>query len=420
MGPSRRLPPETSAAERERRNLKEALREKERIIRQVAELTPVVLDIFDLVTERPFYFGRDGISLYGYTVEEMRQMKEPLRAMIDTKDLPRVREHLQSLRQASDNQIHEIEFRILHRDGKWRWIASRSMPFLRDENGQVRQIISTTFDVTARKQAEELLQKHQEELEQRVAERTAALTELTAMLQEQSRERDRIESERQRLLRRIVLMQEEERRRISREMHDQFGQQLSVLTLKLAALKVACGEQRELCEQIGSLQAIAKQLDADVDFLVWHLRPTALDDLGLLAALTDYVKKWSQHSGIHADVHASGMRKTRLPGEIETVLYRSTQEALTNIAKHAEARKVDILLESRQDYVSLIIEDDGVGFEEEQAFGRGHRGLGLIGMRERAGLVGGNLQIESRPGSGATIAIRIPLPHIPSGEKPSE
>lgn len=389
----------------ERRRLEEALRDKERLIRQVSELTPVVLDIFDLATERPFYFSREGVTLYGYTLDEMKQMKDPLSVMIDPDDLPRIREHLERLKQSADSEIHEIEYRMRHRDGKWRWIASRSMPFARNEQGQVRQVISVTLDATERKRA-------QEELERGVAERTRALTEMTDVLREQVRERSRIEKDRERLLRRIVLAQEEERRRISREMHDQFGQQLSALTLKLAALKDTCGEQTGLREQIGSLQAIAKQLDADVDFFVRELRPTALDDLGLLAALSNYVKTWSEHFGIHAEMHATGMNENRLPGEIETVLYRSTQEALTNIAKHAKAGNVDILLESRPDYVSLIIEDNGVGFDVEQAFGNG---LGLIGMRERAALVGGTLEIESHPGTGVTIAVRIPAARVAKG-----
>jgi signal transduction histidine kinase len=180
-------------------------------------------------------------------------------------------------------------------------------------------------------------------------------------------------------------------------------------------LKEGCGEQTELCEQIDQLQAIAKQLDGDVDFLVWELRPTALDDLGLLAALTNYVKGWSKHFIISAELHTSGMEKDRLTSEIETVLYRIMQEALTNIAKHAGAENVDILLERRNNHISLIVEDDGVGFEAEQAFGAGDKGLGLIGMRERAALVGGTLEIESSMGNGATVVVRIPVPNIPNG-----
>jgi signal transduction histidine kinase len=247
-----------------------------------------------------------------------------------------------------------------------------------------------------------------EELERRVAERTAALSEINTALESEIEERKRIEGERQRLLQRIVSGQEEERRRIAREMHDQFGQQLIALTLKLAALKKDCGVQTKLCEQIESLQAICQQLDKDIDFLVWELRPTALDDLGLMAALSNYVRSWSKHFGVDAEVHAAGKRNNHLSSEIETVLYRIAQEALNNIAKHAKAGSVDILLEYRPAQISMVIEDDGAGFDETQRLGAVGSGLGLVGMRERAALVGGTFAIESHPGSGSTVVVRIP------------
>lgn len=248
----------------------------------------------------------------------------------------------------------------------------------------------------------------QVELERRVAERTAELSKTNLALQEEIDQRKRAEEDRIRLLRRVAVVQEEERRRIAREMHDQLGQQLSALTLKLAVLKVDCGEQAELRIQIESLQTIAKQIDEDVDFLVWELRPTALDDLGLGAALSQYVRNWSKHFGVSAELHTSGIEKDRLPIEIEMVLYRIAQEALNNVAKHARAQQVDILLECRSGQVSLIVEDNGVGFEEEQTLGASDQRMGLIGMRERVTLAGGTLVVESNPGSGTTIAARIP------------
>lgn len=103
------------------------------------------------------------------------------------------------------------------------------------------------------------------------------------------------------------------------------------------------------------------------------------------------------------------MKKHRLTGEIETVLNRVTQEALTNVAKYAKGERVDIILERLSDHVSLIVEDDGVGFDLEQPFGADDKGLGLIGMRERAALVGGTVAIESHPGRGVTVVVRIPV-----------
>jgi signal transduction histidine kinase len=222
------------------------------------------------------------------------------------------------------------------------------------------------------------------------------------------------DEERGQLLRQVVKAQEDERRRIALEMHDEFGQQLSALVLKLSALKRGCGRRANLSQQLASSEAIARQLDRDLEQIVWRLRPTTLDDLGLTAALTHYVKRWSDHFGIHAEFHANSLESDRLTGEIDTALYRITQEALNNVAKHARADNVAILLDGRLDRVSMIIEDDGIGFDLVSVTPR--RRLGIVGMRERATLLGGTVEIESHPGRGTTVVARIPVPSG-SGQK---
>jgi signal transduction histidine kinase len=140
---------------------------------------------------------------------------------------------------------------------------------------------------------------------------------------------------------------------------------------------------------------------------VWELRPTALDDLGLRAALTNYVHDWSARVGVRAELHMSGLMDDRLGSEAETTLYRIAQEALNNVAKHARARRADVILERRPDHVLLIVEDDGVGFDTTAQNETG-QGFGLLGMQERATLVGATLEIESAPGNGTTILVRLP------------
>jgi signal transduction histidine kinase len=248
-------------------------------------------------------------------------------------------------------------------------VLSRGYPVRREPGGPVVRIVGTHFDLTERRQAE--------------AER--ARTELLA---------------------RLVFAQEDERRRIAREMHDQFGEQLTALSLKIGALKQACAGHRDLHDQVAALESIAQQLDRDVDHLVWELRPTALDDLGLRAALANYVKDWSNRVSIRAGLHTSGLLDERLPSEAETTLYRIAQEALNNVAKHARAQNVDVILERRQDHVLLIVEDDGVGFDPASMASTSH-GFGLLGMQERAALVGGTLEIESAAGKGTTILVRM-------------
>jgi two-component system CheB/CheR fusion protein len=261
-------------------------------------------------------------------------------------------------------------------------------------------------DLTEGKRAEEELQRSREELELRVVERTRELADANEALRAEIVERQQIERSRIELLRKLVRTQEEERRRIARDIHDHLGQQSTALRLKLVTLKDVCKEHADWCEQIELVQTVAGQLDADVDFLAWELRPAALDDLGLSTALANFVKEWSSHFQIPAEYHTTGMDTGRPAPEVEINLYRIAQEALNNIYKHAHASRVDVLLERRDHSVVLIIEDDGVGLTENKP-GQ-DRGLGLLSMHERAALVGGKLEIESTPGEGMTIFARVP------------
>jgi signal transduction histidine kinase len=248
-----------------------------------------------------------------------------------------------------------------------------------------------------------LLRRSHEELEVRVRERTTELARANDSLRAEMGERERAERARTDLLGRLVFAQEDERRRIAREMHDQFGEQLTALGHRIASLKDAAAGQADLREPIAALEQVAQQLDRDVDHLVWELRPTALDDLGLQAALTNYVQNWSARVGIAARLHTAGLLNDRLDSEAETTLYRIAQEALTNVAKHSRAKNVELILERRADHVLLVVEDDGAGFDP----GDRTHGFGLLGMQERASLVGASLEIEAAVGQGTTILVRM-------------
>ena len=309
---------------------------------------------------------------------------------------------LQDMRQVLENG-HKTDLEVKSRHGHW-YIAELT-PY-RLHADETDGVILTFIDFTRRKLAENETQEAREVLERH----TVSLMEINEALQTEVSERQRAERERGQLLRHIVFAQEEERARIAREMHDQFGQQLTVLNLKLDSLKKDCGDHKRLCDQVETLQALAQQLDADVDSLVWEMRPMALDDLGLEAALTSYVQNWSTHLGIPVDLHSTAIDRGRLSIDIETVLYRIAQEALNNVAKHAHATNVAIVLEQRASQVSLIVEDNGAGFDLQAILQADEKGLGLIGMRERAALVAGTVEIESQPDSGTTIVVRIPVP----------
>jgi signal transduction histidine kinase len=224
-------------------------------------------------------------------------------------------------------------------------------------------------------------------------------------------EREIAEKERVELLRRLVSSQELERRRIARDIHDQLGQRLTALRLKIASLKELSADNEGYAARVNRLQEIAERLDSEVSFLAWELRPSALDDLGLVNAVGAFVNEWSLHHEIAADFHSAKLPTEKLNAEIETHLYRITQEALNNITKHAKANHVTVLFEKRPEEVVLIIEDDGCGFNPADGNGSGDatRGLGLTGMRERATLVGGNVEIETAVGRGTTVFVRIPF-----------
>ena len=191
-------------------------------------------------------------------------------------------------------------------------------------------------------------------------------------------------------------------------MHDQFGEQLTALSLRIGLLKEACGDRAELREQVDALEAVAQQLDRDVDHLVWELRPTALDDLGLRAALANYMQDWSSaraHLGRAA--HLGTARRSPGVGNRNRRCTASRRKRSPTSPSTRKAKNVEIILERRADHVVLIVEDDGVGFEPGGAPGPADQGFGLLGMQERAALVGATLQIESAAGTGTTILVRM-------------
>jgi signal transduction histidine kinase/HAMP domain-containing protein len=239
-----------------------------------------------------------------------------------------------------------------------------------------------------------------------------------AILYEELRKEEQL---RRQLLDRLITVQEEERKRIALELHDQTGQPLTSLIMTLGML----GESESLAEvraQARYLRETAAQVMKEVHDLALELRPSVLDDLGLLAALRHLHKDYQDRFHMPVDLEVLGLEGERLPPEVETALYRIVQEALTNVARHAQAENVSVVLEKRDRAVRLIIEDDGQGFDVNSLLGSRREAesaegkLGLIGMRERAALLGGTLTIESTPGMGTTVFVDVPLVRRSSGE----
>jgi two-component system sensor histidine kinase UhpB len=222
-------------------------------------------------------------------------------------------------------------------------------------------------------------------------------------------------ADRQALLRRLAVAQEEERRRISRELHDQVGQSVTGLSLGLKAL------QRSGMAPVADLQALlamANDIGRDIHRAAADLRPAALDDLGLKKALAALAAGYAQPAGLRIEIQEVGPMGG-LPAEVEILVYRIVQEALNNVLKHAKSNSVSVVLERSRAKLRVIIEDDGIGFDPDRPSDPGAPpALGLLGMRERLDLVGGVMTIESAPGAGTTLFIDVPLTPAGSAEQP--
>jgi signal transduction histidine kinase len=211
-------------------------------------------------------------------------------------------------------------------------------------------------------------------------------------------------------VRRVIEAQELERRRLARELHDETGQALTSILLGLKAIRSAATDEDAARAETDVRELVVQALQ-DVRRLAVELRPSALDDFGLVAALERLATTFAERSGIPAAVEST-LSEQRLPPELETVLYRLVQEALTNVVKHAGAERVSILVTQGDGGVRAVVEDDGQGFSPSEVR---VDALGLVGMRERLALLGGTLSVESEPGAGTAVVAYIPLTAVDNG-----
>jgi signal transduction histidine kinase len=249
-------------------------------------------------------------------------------------------------------------------------------------------------EITKRKAAEASLRQSRRHYSQ--------LLEKSGCLQEQLR----------RLSRQVLSAQEEERKEISRELHDVIAQALTGIIVQLAALKAeAALDTHGLDRKIVRMQRLVEQAVHIVHQFARELRPAALDDLGLIPALHSFMKGYNTRTGVH--VHLTAFAEVEQLDTVKrTVLYRIARESLTNVARHAHATRVDVSIQRLPDGIAMKVKDDGKSFHVERVLrGQGGAGLGLLGMRERAEMVGGTFCIESTPGQGTTVKVEIPHVH---------
>ena len=354
----------------ERRKMDVALRESEQQFRQLADSITEVFWLLSYPNLELLYVSPAYEQIWGRHRSELLQNRLAFIEPIHAADLPHVKEAL-------DNHLtegYDVEYRVIRPDGTERWIHDRAFP-VRDKTGAITRIAGIAQDITEKKQA---------------AESTS------------------------RLLEQVITAQEQERRRIARELHDATGQSLTSLLIGLRALEESptLEKMRETASELREMTSLTME---EVHRLACGLRPSVLDDLGLLPALMRLAAEFEQTYGIRITLQTQKPAPPRLPEAVETALFRIVQEALTNVVRHAEAKNVCLEIGRGTGGVQLIIQDDGLGFDAGRVInGAGHDDhMGLVSMRERSTLLGGHFTIHSSPGAGSRIRIDIPVPASP-------
>lgn len=301
--------------------------------------------------------------------------------------------------------------RAAARDGSVRWYRSSRLPVTVPDGS--RCVLAISAEVTRRIEAEETQRKFQEELEQRIRERTEALTTANTELRQAVAAHSRAEAELrvsraqlQNLSAGLQTSLEEERARISREIHDELGQSLTALKLDIALLRNRLAGRGELIlQKTRSMTDLVDSIIQTVRRISRELRPGVLDDLGLPAAIEWQAREFQERTGVRCDVVLPPASMDAKP-EIATAVFRIVQEALTNVARHAKATAAAVRLEERDGSLELAVEDDGVGINAKQICGS--KSLGIIGMRERVRPWGGAVRIDGSPGAGTVVRVTIP------------
>ena len=352
----------------ERHRMEEALRESEKRYRLLAENVTDVIWVTDM-NLRHVYLSPSARRLRGFEIEEcLAQTFEEMLTPASYEVARRAFERqlaIEKKRKRDPFRSWVLQLEVRCKDGSTVWTEDK-VTFLRDSEQRPVRFLGVTRDITERKQAEDALRA---------------------------------------LSRRLVEVQEVERRQIARELHDEIGQALTGLKLLLET--AARMPARNLGSYLGEAQAMINKLMALVQNLSLDLRPAMLDDLGLIPALLWHFERYTAQTGVRVIFKHKGL-EGRLTSEIETAVYRIIQEGLTNIARHAGVSEATVRLVANQDVLSVQIEDRGAGFDSEVALASG-TSSGLNGMQERAVLLGGEFKIKSTPGAGTRLTARFPI-----------
>jgi PAS domain S-box-containing protein len=297
-------------------------------------------------------------------------------------------------RHYDEGQRYAVEIRLRRRDGSYCWVLSRGEA-VRDANGRPIRMVGALTDITDRKQAEEELRRAHDELEQRVQDRTHELQQRERALAALSAS--------------LLTAQEDERRRLARELHDDVTQQLALASIEIGTLASNLpASSDDTRSRLQALQQRVVQISRDVRSVSHGLHPALIEDLGLGAALESFCEEVQRARGLpltfDGTVDDAGVSLAS-----RSALYRVAQEALANAAKHARASRITVTLRRSDAALSLEIEDDGIGLDER----RTGSGLGLVSMQERMRLVSGELRVLPRDGGGTRVIAAVPIGGAP-------
>ena len=354
-----------------RRRAESDLKESRRFAQRIADTTPSVLFVYDLIERRNVYANKRTIDAIGYTAKEVEEMGQNfIPQLMHPEDFAMLPALAQEYATREDGEVFEHIFRLKHKNGQWRWLHRTATIFSRMPDGSPKQILGAVTDITRFKQSERELQ------------------ELSA---------------------RLLSAQDEERRRIARELHDATGQNLTAMGLHLETIERSEGLDPDIKRVIGECRRLCKVSQNEIRTLSYLLHPPELDLLGLVGALRWYVEGFEKRTGI--DVRLEIRQDIgRLASDLETDLFRVVQEALTNIVRHSGSKTAVIRLQKDEAALILQIEDSGRGLPSmtDEAPKGPAAGVGIPGMRERLRQHRGSLEITSSS-QGTILAGIVPL-----------
>jgi len=358
-----------------RKRTEVALAKSEDRLRRLVESTNVIPWEADAKTWRFTYVGPQAVKILGYPLA--RWYEEAFwAAHIHEEDRARALEFCET--SALSSSEYEFEYRMISSTGSIVWL--HDLVCVESENGVPVKLRGFMFDVTERKQAEEALRRS-----------TAALRRSHRQIQH--------------LAGKLIVAQEEERKRVARELHDDVNQKLAALAITLSKMKMQLNPMDAVHGQITDLQRRTGELTDDVRRLSHRLHPDTMEHVGLVAALKSYCTEFSKNSGISVQISVPEDVEPVRP-DVALCLYRVTQESLQNVRKHSGASEARVRLSETHQGLRLLISDGGVGFDV--ARGRASKGLGLVSMQERVRLVGGTFLLESGPGKGTELQVLVP------------